>query len=320
MNEPVKNLNEDIVDDPKKIFSDTLVYLGKKNNNIVFVSCDTSLGSGGREFKNIFPQRHIEFGIQEQNAITQAAGLALSGKVPIIGAHAPFIVLKCVEQIRDDLCKTGANVTIVARDFGLFFSTCGPTHMILEDFGILRTLPNITIIAPADGPEYRQALIAATEIEGPVYIRLSRHPVKRINSDDYEFRVGKGNVLREGSDITVIATSTMVTRSIEAAEILEKKGVKVDLINIHTIKPLDKDLIIKSSCKTKKVITIEEHSVIGGLGSAVAEVLIKENPVKMQMIGTNDFFAIIGQSYEQLLDYYGFTGPKIALRIEEFLG
>jgi transketolase len=306
-------------DYPKTIFGETLLYLGKKNQNIIFISCDTSLGSGAREFKNKYPERHIEFGIQEQNAVTQAAGLAFSGKIPVIGAHTPFIVLKTIEQIRDDLCKTNANVTIVGRDFGLYHSTCGPTHTVLEDIGILRTLPNITIIAPSDGPEYRQALISSPEIEGPVYIRLSRHPARRINDEDYRFIAGKGYRLREGNDITIIATSTMVSRSLEASLILENKGIRPDIINIHTIKPIDREIILESSTRTGKVVTVEEHSIINGLGSAVADVLIKENPVKMEMIGTNDCFAIIGQSYEELLEYYGLTGPHIASRIENFL-
>jgi transketolase len=310
---------ENIIDHPKEIFGEVLVYLGGKNRNIVYISCDTSLGSGAKPFKDAFPERHIEFGIQEQNAITQAAGLAFSGKIPIIGAHTPFIILKGIEQIRDDLCKTNANVTIVGRDFGLFHSTCGPTHTVLEDIGILRTLPNITIIAPSDGPEYRQALIAATEIDGPVYIRLSRHPVKRIHNNIYNFKAGKGNLLKTGSDITIIATSTMVSRALDATGILGNRGITSDVINMHTLKPIDKDLILKSSQKTKKVITIEEHSVINGLGSAVADVLIKENPVKMEMIGTDDCFAITGQTYEQLLEYYGFTVDKLACRIEDFL-
>ena len=210
MNSIKEKSAENIFDNPKEIFGDTLVYLGKKNSNIVYISCDTSLGTGAKPFQEAFPDRHIEFGIQEQNAITQAAGLAFAGKIPIIGAHTPFIVLKGIEQIRDDLCKTSANVTIVGRDFGLFHSTCGPTHTVLEDIGILRTFPNITIIAPSDGPEYREALIAATEIDGPVYLRLSRHPAKRINHGAYEFKVGKAVRLRVGNNLTIIATSTML--------------------------------------------------------------------------------------------------------------
>ena len=189
----------------------------------------------------------------------------------------------------------------------------------MEDIGILRTLPNITIIAPSDGPEYREALIAATEIDGPVYLRLSRHPAKRINHGAYEFKVGKAVRLRVGNNLTIIATSTMVSRALEAAEILERNGIFSDVINMHTLKPIDKDIVLESSMKTGKVVTIEEHSLINGLGTAVADILIKENPVKMEMIGTDDCFAIIGQTYEQLLEYYGFTAGKLAKRIEVFL-
>ena len=312
-------MNRNYIDNPKQVFSDTLIYLGKNNPDVVFISCDTSLGCGAKEFQDLFPERHIEFGIQEQNAITQAAGLALSGKIPFIGAHAPFIVLRCVEQIRDDLCKTNAQVTVVGRDFGLQLSTCGPTHMILEDIGILKNLPNLTIIAPADGPEYRQALIASAETEGPKYIRLSRQPAKRVTPSDYTFQVGKANILREGDDVSIFSTSTMVGKSLEAAEILKKTGIDAEVINVSTLKPVDRDTILSSSDKTKRVVTVEEHSVIGGLGSIVADILIKENPIKMKMIGTNDCFAIIGQSYDELLDYYGFTGQKLASRIESFI-
>ena len=307
------------LDDPKEIFAETIVELGKKIKEVLFVSCDTSLGTGASEFKRLFPERHLDFGIQEQNAITECAGLALSGKIPYIGAHVPFVTCKCVEQIRNDLCVTRANVNIIGRDFGMQFPALGPTHMIFEDVGILRTLPNITIIAPADGPEYRQAIQAAAGIEGPVYIRLSRQPAKRIHPEGYKFKVGEGDVLATGGDVTIISTSTMVSRAIEAAEILQRDGIDSDLINIHTIKPLDRAVILESSEKTGKVVTVEEHSIINGLGGAVAELLATENPVKMRILGIEDCFSIVGQDYEELLDYYGLTGPGIAKSVREFL-
>ena len=314
-----KNDKSIVYDNPKEVFRDTLYELGKNNKNIVFISCDTSLGCGADKFKEAFPDRHFEFGIQEQNAITEAAGMALSGKIPFIGAHASFIVLRTIEQIRDDLCKTKLNAIIVGRDFGLQLSMCGPTHMILEDVGLLRTIPNLRIIGPCDGPELRLSMMAACELDGPVYIRMSRQKTKRINMNNYKFEVGKGTILRKGKDVTIIATSTLVANAVEATEILEQKGIYADLINMHTIKPIDKDVILESTSKTKRVITVEEHSIIGGLGSAVAEILVKEDPVRMKMIGTEDCFAIVGQSYEQLLDHYGFTGNKIAVQVENFL-
>ncbi len=308
-----------VLDNPKDIIGKTLVELGRINEDIVFVSCDTSMGTGASQFKKEFPDRHFEFGIQEQNAVNQSAGMAMSGMIPIIGAHVPFIVLKTVEQIRDDLCKTKQHVIIIGRDFGLQLSMLGPTHMILEDIAVLRALPNITIIGPSDGPEYRHALMESVKLDGPVYIRMSRQKTRRINNENYSFKIGKANKLMEGKDITLIATSTMVANAFEAVEILNGRGIEVDLINMHTIKPLDKEIILESSMKTKRVVTLEEHSVIGGLGSAVAEVLVRTNPVKMDLIGTEDHFSITGSSYDELLDYYGFTPKKIATRVENFL-
>ncbi|MCL6087797.1 MAG: transketolase family protein [Actinobacteria bacterium] len=319
MNDKQINNNKTIIEYPKDIISSALVEIGSKNNNIVFISCDTSLGTGANEFKNRFPQRHIEFGIQEQNAISAAAGMALMGKIPYIGAHVPFITLKCVEQIRNDLCKTNLNVNIIGRDFGLQTPSLGPTHMIIEDIGVLRTLPNITIIAPSDGIEYRSAIMAASEIEGPVYIRVSRQPAKRINNINYEFKVGKGNLLVSGQDITLIATSTMVADTIDAAEILKLKGINAEVLNIHTIKPIDKSLILKSCTKTNIAVSIEEHSVINGLGCAVGEILIENKPMKLLRIGLKDDFVITGETYDQLKNYYGLTAKKIAEKVIHFI-
>ena len=305
-------------DDPRKIFGGTLVDLGKENKNIVFISCDSSLGAGAGLFKKTYPGRHFEFGIQEQNAIGEAAGMAILGKIPFIAAYVPFVTLRCFEQIRDDLCKTKLNVIIVGTNCGLAVGVAGSTHTVLEDLGALRTLPNITIIAPSDGPEYRKAMIAASNIEGPVYMRSGRQKIKRINNRDYKFSIGKGSILRKGSDLTVIATSTMVSRSLDAADILQNKGINIEVINIHTLKPIDEKIILESSFRTKKVVTVEEHSIINGLGSAVADVIVKENPVKMKMIGINDLFSVVGE-YDELLDYYGLTAPKIAIKIQDFL-
>jgi transketolase len=309
---------DEILDYPREIFSDTILELGRRNKDIIFISCDTSLGTGAKQFRELYPDRHLEFGIQEQNAITAAAGLAHSGKIPLIGAHVPFIILKCVEQIKNDLCKTNLNVNILGRDFGLQPSSLGATHMVLEDIGIMRTIPNIKIIAPADGPEYREALLTAVEIEGPVYIRLSRQPTRRINNQDYKFTFGKAVLLKEGSDLTLISTSTLVSNMLEAAVKLKDRGINAEVLNIHTLKPIDEESILESSLKTKKVITIEEHSIINGLGSAVSDILIEKNPVKMKMIGTNDCFPITAGSYNKLLDYYGFTVEKLVKRIENF--
>jgi transketolase len=315
-----ESMNKEIIyDEPKKVLSKILVELGDKDERVVFVSCDTSLGTGADEFKKSFPKRHFDFGIAEQNAISQAAGMAYEGKIPFIGAHAPFISIKVLEQIRDDLCKTKLHAVLIGRDFGFQASTGGPTHMIFEDVGVLRTIPGITIIAPCDGPEYREAMIASYNYDGPVYIRMSRLKTKRVNKEDYSFKIGKGNILKEGKDITLFATSTLVSNTLDAAWILQGKGISAEVINIHTLKPVDPEIILKSCSKTGKAVSIEEHSVINGLGTAVADVLIKHHPVRMKMIGIEDIFSIVGANYNQLLDYYGFTAEKLSLKIEDFL-
>lgn len=311
--------NKIIFDEPKKVFRDTLVDLGAKDERVVFISCDTSLGTGADAFKKKFPSRHFDFGIAEQNAISQAAGMAFEGKIPFIGAHAPFISLKVVEQIRNDLCKTNLHAVLFGRDFGFQGPTGGPTHMVFEEVGVLRTIPNITIIAPCDGLEYRAAMLAAYNYEGPVYVRMSRIKTKRINKEGYDFKIGKGIVLKEGSDITLIATSTLVSNTLDAARILQERKISAAVINIHTLKPLDSDLVLKYCSKTGKAATVEEHTVINGLGSAVADVLVKNNPVRLKMIGIEDHFSIVGSNYNELIDYYGFTPEKLASSIEEFL-
>jgi len=310
---------EEIFDDPKKLLSDVLVELGRKDERVVFVSCDTSLGTGAEEFRKTFPHRHFDFGIAEQNAVTQAAGMAYEGKLPIIGAHVPFLTIKVLEQIRNDLCRTNLHAILIGRDFGFQAPTAGPTHMIFEDIGILRTIPNMTIIAPADGPEYREAFYAAYNYDKPVYIRMSRIKTKRVNEDGYKFKIGEGNILKEGKDITLLSTSTIVSNTLDAAWILQDKGISAEVINIHTLKPIDRELILKSCAKTGKAVTIEEHSVINGLGTAVADVLIKENPIKIKMIGMEDIFSIVGANYGQLIDYYGFTPEKIADKVEKYV-
>jgi len=310
--------NEEIIEDPRKIFSEALIELGIKNPDILYISCDSSLGASGAEFNMRFPERHFEFGIQEQNAMGEAAGFALSGKIPFIAAYVPFITFRCFEQIRDDVCKTNLNVNIMGNNCGFSTSALGPTHVILEDVSIMRSLPNMTIISPCDGPEYYQAVFAAAELDKPVYIRIHRQKIKRLHYEGYIFKIGKGEILKKGSDITVIACSTMVHKVLEAAALLAQKGMDCEVVNISTIKPIDKDLILSSSSKTKKVVTVEEHSIVNGLGSAVADVLSKENPVKIHMIGIDDFFAVVGQ-YNEVLDYYGLTGLKIAQRIENFI-
>jgi transketolase len=307
-----------IMEDPRKMVSDALVELGAANSNIIYVSCDSSQGASGGEFNKRYPDRHFEFGIAEQNAMGEAAGFALCGKIPFISAYVPFITMRCFEQVRDDVCKPKLNVKIMGNNCGFSVSALGPTHTVLEDISVIRSLPNITIISPCDGPEYSQAIIAAAEHDGPVYLRMHRMKTARVHSGDFKFAIGKGEIMLEGSDITIAACSSMLQKTLDAAKILAGKGIKAEVLNVSTIKPIDRELILKSSVKTKKVVSVEEHSVVNGFGSAVADVLIRDNPVKMKMIGIEDVFATVGD-YNEMLEYYGLSAAKIAASVEDFV-
>lgn len=308
----------DIIEDPRKEVSKALVELGAKNDNVLYISCDSSMGASGAEFNKRFPERHFEFGIAEQNGMGETAGFALSGKIPFIAAYVPFITFRCFEQIRDDVCKTKLNVNIMGNNCGFSVSTLGPTHLVLEDVGVLRSIPNITILSPCDGPEYYQAIFAAAEIPGPVYIRIHREKVKRVNDENYKLKVGKAAILKEGRDVSMITCSSMVPKTLEAASILGGKGIDAEVINMSTLKPIDREVILESGLKTSRIVTVEEHSTVNGLGTAVADVIVNENSMKIKMIGIEDVFSIVG-NYEELTEYYGLTGPGIAAKTEEFL-
>jgi len=313
----IKNENIDIYDDARKILAEALVDLGKNNKDIVYVSMDSSAGAFGGSFQKAFPERHFEFGIAEQNGMGEAAGMAASGKIPVIAAYVPFVSYRPFEQIRDDVCKTKLNVIIIGNNSGFSVSALGPTHTILEEVGVLRSLPNMTILCPADGIEYRQALKVASEIKGPTYIRVTRIKAKRVFDEDHKLIFGKADIVKKGSDITLIASGTMVSRSLEAADELKTKGINAEVISMSTIKPLDEEAVIKSAMKTGKVVSIEEHSIYNGLGSAVAEALVKKYPVKMKFIGTSDEYAPVG-TYDELMDYYNLTAGKITDQVLDF--
>ncbi|MEI7616299.1 MAG: transketolase C-terminal domain-containing protein [Actinomycetota bacterium] len=315
MNKP--DINSEVYDDARKIVADSLLELGSSNKKIVFVSMDSSAGACGGPFRKAFPQRHFEFGIAEQNGIGEAAGLSISGKIPVIAAYVPFAAYRPFEQIRDDLCKTNLNAIILGNNSGFSVSSLGPTHTILEEVGVLRALPNMTIICPADGIEYGQVLKVASEINSPTYIRVSRIKAKRVFAEDHKLIFGKADVIREGDNITLIASGTMVSKALEAASKMESMGIRAEVISMSTIKPLDEEAVISSAAKTGKVVTIEEHSIYNGLGTAVSEVLSKKCPTRMKFIGTPDEYAPVG-SYEELIDYYGLTSEKIAQSILEF--
>lgn len=309
-----KSNREPVYDDPRKVVATALVEAGEKDPDVVFISCDSSLGASGDPFRQKFPERHFEFGIAEAGAMGQAAGLSISGKVPFITAYMPFITYRCFEQIRDDVAKTNLNVNIMGNNCGLSVGTLGPTHVVLEDVAVMRALPNMTILSPADGPQYHAAILAAAGIEGPVFLRIHRQKTPRMYEGGCRVEPGKADILKKGSDVTLISTSSLVSSTLEAAELLKEKGIDAEVINAYSLKPVDKETIIGSASKTRKVVTIEEHTVIGGLGGIVAELLARECTATLDMIGIEDQFAVVG-GYEELLDYYGLTSGKLAERV-----
>ncbi|SER81940.1 transketolase family protein [Lachnobacterium bovis] len=300
-------------------YGNALVEIGKKHDNLVVLDADLAAATKTAIFKNAFPERHIDCGIAESNMVGVAAGIATTGKVPFCSTFAMFAAGRAFEQVRNSVGYPHLNVKIGATHAGISVGEDGATHQCNEDIALMRTIPGMTIINPSDDVEARAAVLAAYEMEGPVYLRFGRLAVPVINdNDDYKFEIGKGIVLKEGTDITIFATGLEVNESLQAAEMLEKDGVSVEVINIHTIKPLDVDLVVKSARKTKKVVTVEEHSVIGGLGGAVAEALMENEPVPMKRIGVYDTFGESGPALD-LLKKYRLDAQGIYEQVKEFL-
>lgn len=281
-----------------------------KNPNIVVLDADLGAATKSASFKKAAPERYFDMGISEGDMMGTAAGLATCGKIPFASTFAIFAAGRAFEQVRNSICYPNLNVKIAATHAGLTVGEDGGSHQAVEDISLMRSLPNMTVINPADAKEAVEAIKAAVEHKGPVYIRLGRAAVDDIHGDDYKFELGKGEVLREGDGVGIIATGIMVGKALEAAKELEKENIQARVINIHTIKPIDKDLIIETAKKCGKIITAEEHSIIGGLGSAVAEVLASENPVKQAFIGIKDTFGESGKPAE-LLEKYGLTIAEI---------
>ena len=261
-------------------------------------------------FKEVAPERYFNMGISEQDLIGTAAGFAAAGKIPLASTFAVFATGRAFEQVRKSVCYPKLNVKICATHAGLTVGADGGSHQAIEDISLMRTLPNMTVINPADAKEAEAAVLAAIDYQGPVYIRLGRAETKDIHDDSYHFEWGKAEVLRQGSDVTIFATGIMTAKALDAAETLAKQGVQAEVINVHTIKPLDEETVIASAKKTGKVVTAEEHSIIGGLGSAVAEVLARQCPTKQAFVGVQDSFGESG-SPNDLLEKYGLTTEAI---------
>ena len=296
-----------------------LAELGAEHENLVVLDADLAGSTKTAVFGKAFPERHINCGIAEGNMMSVAAGLAATGKVAFASSFAMFASGRAFEQIRNSIGYPHLNVKIGATHAGISVGEDGATHQCNEDIALMRAIPGMVIINPSDDVEARAAVKAAYYHEGPVYLRFGRLAVPVINDHpDYKFEIGKGVVLKEGTDVTIIATGLEVAEASIATELLEAEGISVNLINIHTIKPIDEELIVAAAKKTGKVVTVEEHSVIGGLGSAVCDVLSEKAPTKVMKIGINDVFGESGPALE-LIKRYGLDGQSIYEKVKEFV-
>lgn len=295
----------------RQSYGEALAELGDKYENLYVFDADLAAATKTNIFKNKFPDRFFDCGIAEANMMGVAAGMAAAGKIPFASTFAMFAAGRAFEIIRNSIGYPHLNVKIGATHAGISVGEDGATHQCNEDIALMRTIPGMTIINPADDIEARAAVKAAMDYVGPVYMRFGRLAVPVFNNPDtYKFEIGKGIKLREGKDITIIATGLMVYEAIEAGKVLSANGIEADIINIHTIKPIDKEIIIESAKKTGLVLTVEEHSVIGGLGSAVADVLVENIPTKLIKIGVNDEYGYSGPAVD-LLKKFGLSSENI---------
>jgi len=284
------------------------------DSNVVGIGADITNSVSMNLFAEVFPERFFSMGIAEQNCMGVAAGLALSGKIPVFSTYAAFAALRTTDQIRISVCYNNVHVIIGGAHAGISVGPDGATHQALEDIAIMRILPNITVISPCDATQAKIATQKAIlETDGPVYIRFGREPVPDFTSIDQDFDIGKAQLLQDGTDLSIIATGHMVWEALEAAGLLEKKGISARVINIHTIKPIDKDIIIKAAMETGLIVTVEEHQVMAGFGSAVGEVVVRNFPVLMECIGIADSFGESGKP-DELMKKYGLVAENIAAR------
>ena len=302
----------------RESYGNALAELGKKHDDVVVLDADLAAATKTGTFKKAFPERFIDCGIAEGNMIGVAAGIATTGKVPFASSFAMFAAGRAFEQIRNSVGYPKLNVKIGATHAGISVGEDGATHQCNEDIALMRTIPGMVVISPSDDIEARAAVEAAYEHQGPVYMRFGRLAVPVINDKpDYKFEIGKGVTLREGKDVTIIATGLPVSNCLEAAEKLAAEGIDAKVINIHTIKPLDEELVVAAAKETEKVVTVEEHSVIGGLGSAVCDVLAAQAPTKVLKIGINDTYGESGPAVE-LVKKYGLDADSIYAKVKEF--
>lgn len=299
-------------------YGDGLVALAEIRPDLVVLDADLAAATKTSIFKKAYPDRHFECGIAEQNMMGVAAGIASTGKLVFASSFAMFATGRAYEIVRNSIGYPGLNVKIGGTHGGISVGEDGATHQCNEDIALMRTIPGMTVINPADYIEAKAAVLAMAEHQGPAYLRFGRLAIPVFNSPDYKFELGKGVTLKDGRDITIIATGLMVAEAIEAGKALAEQGIDARVINIHTIKPIDRDIIVKAARETGKIVTVEEHSVIGGLGSAVGDVVLEEYPVPVVKIGINDVFGHSGAAKDLLVEY-GLTAENIVKTTKAFL-
>ena len=302
----------------RSAFGNALAEVGEKNSKVVVLDADLSCSTQTQIFAKKFPERFFDCGIAEQDMLATAAGLASEGKIPFVASFAVFATGRTYDQIRNSICYPNFNVKIVGTHGGITVGEDGASHQALEDVSLMRGLPHMTVIVPADYKECEEAIKYAASVNGPVYIRIARSNVPDIFGDDYKFDISKAVVMKEGKDASVFTNGEMLAETLEAAEILEKEGISIDVINVPVVKPIDTQTIVELAKKTNSVITVENHSVIGGLGSAICEVLSEQYPTRVHRIGVNDEFGQSGDAGE-LLKHYGLTSDCIAEKIKKII-
>ena len=299
-------------------YGDALVSLGKKRNDVVVLDADLSGSTKTSKFAKAYPDRFFNMGIAEQDMMGTAAGLAIGGKLPFVSTFAVFATGRAWEQVRQSICYPNLSVKIVASHAGVTVGEDGGSHQSVEDIAVMRVIPNMTVIVPADGPETLQAIEAAAEHKGPCYVRVGRNKVPTLFGADYKFKIGKAHVFNEGKDAAIIATGIMVAEALKARDLLKAEGIDAGVINMSTIKPLDADAVSAAAKRCGAIVTAEEHSIIGGLGGAVAEVLAESKPVPLVRIGVKDTFGTSGDQ-EGLLKHYGLSANDIATAVKEVI-
>lgn len=312
-------MNKEIKKATRQSYGEALLELGKENENenVVVLDADLSTATKTILFAKEFPNRFFDMGIAEQDMLATAAGFSTCGKIPYASTFAVFAAGRAYDQIRNSICYPKLNVKICATHSGITVGEDGATHQMLEDISLMRTLPNMTVMCTSDDVQTKWAVREISKISGPVYLRLSRMETPIIYEENQKFEIGKAVQIGEGTDATIIATGDVVAEAIKAKEELESKGINVRVLDIHTIKPIDKELIVKCAKETKKIITIEDHNIIGGLGSTVCEVLAEEYPCKVTRMGIKDTFGKSGKA-EELMEYFGLTAENIVKEVENF--